>query len=170
MGAAVSDPLAGAQADPGAMAKALKRRVARTGRTTSSSTTTTEAEVLRLDSVPVLGGHTYTIRTSAVLPVSSIANDYVGVKIRHTTDGSTATTASTQLLGTQTRITGASGNETVTLAVLINPSTDQSLSILLTVSRVSGTGNASISGGATTPIQLWIDHEGEDPGDTGLSL
>lgn len=165
----MSTALAGAIADPGQYLIDTKRRVARTIRTTSSSTTTTEVEILQLDA-QVLGGHTYTIRTSSLLPVSSIANDYVGAKIRYTSDGSTATTASTQLLGSQTRITGASGNETVLLAVTYNPASDQTLSILLTVSRVSGTGNASISGAATTPIELWIDHDGIDPGNTGISL
>ena len=167
MGAAVS-ALAGAVADPGQYAKDIKGRVARAITTSSSATTTTEVGVLRLDSVPVLGGHTYTIRTSSLLPVSTVANDYVGTKIRYTSDGTTATTSSTQLLGTQTRITGASGNETVTLAVTYNPASDQNLSILLSASRVSGTGNCSIGGGATTPIELWIDHDGEDPGNTGL--
>lgn len=161
---------AGQIADPAAYNTDTKRRVARTARTTSSSTTTTETGVLRLDGVQVLAGHTYTIRTGSLLPVSSVANDYVGVKIRYTTDGSTATTSSTQLHGVQTRITGASGNETSKVEASYNPASDQTLSVLLSVSRVAGTGNAKIDGAATTPIELWIDHDGVDPGDTGVSL
>lgn len=163
--------LAGEIADPGAYARDTKRRVARAGpRTTSSATTTTEAEILRLDSVPVLADRTYTVRTSVLLPVSSVANDYVACRVRMTSDGSTATAASTQLIGTQTRITGASGNETALIAVTVNPSTDQTLSLVLTVARVSGTGNAAINASSTAPIEFWIDHDGEDPGNTGTSL
>lgn len=162
--------LAGAIADPGEYQRDTKRRVARTKRETSSSTTTTEVGVLQLEGVKVLGGHSYTIATSSLLPVSSVANDYVGMKIRYTSDGSTATTSSTQLHGVQTRITGASGNETSILVVTYNPTADEVLSILLSVSRVSGTGNAALTGAATTPIELWIDHDGIDPGNTGLAL
>lgn len=162
--------LAGAVGDPGQYNKDVKGRVTRGFRTTSSSTTTTEVEILRLDSVPVLGGHTYTIQSSTLQPVSSVANDYIAPRLRYTTDDSTPTSASALLIAAQSRITGASGNESSMVSVTYNPAADGVISVLLTIARISGTGNVSISASTTNPIELWVSHDGEDPGNTGVSL
>lgn len=162
--------LAGQVASPTDYSTDTKRRVNRGSRVTSPPTTTTEVGVLRLDGVSVLSGHAYTIRTGTLSPVSSIANDYVGIKIRYTSDGTTATTSSTVLQTVQLRITGAGGGEEASIAVTYNPAANQTLSLLLCVSRVSGTGNITFNAGATSPMELWIDHDGVDPGDTGISL
>jgi hypothetical protein len=162
--------LAGAVGDPGQYNKDVKGRVARGLRTTASATTTTEAEMLRLDSVPVLAGHTYTIATSTMSPFSTVANDYIASRLRYTTDGTTPTVASTLLIAAQSRITGASGNESSLISVTYNPAADGIISLLLTIARSSGTGNVSVSSSATNPIELWISHDGEDPGNTGVPL
>lgn len=161
--------LAGEPADPAQYNTDIKKRIARGLRTTDSSTTTTEVGVVRLDGVPVKAGRTYTISTNSLSPLSGTANDYAGLKIRVSTTG-TATTSSTALIVTQGRITGANGNESWGVSVTYNPAADETLSILLTVSLVSGTGSASVSGSATIPIELWVDDMGADPGNTGVSI
>lgn len=146
------------------------QRIARGRRESNSTTTTTEVGVLRLDDHAVIAGVSYTVHTSAVLPFSSVANDYIGVNVRYTTDGSTPSTASTAMIATQMRCTGAGGNETSKITVGYVPATDLTLSLLLTISRVSGTGSVGLTGSATAPIELFLDSAGWDPGDSGTDV
>lgn len=162
---------AGGVADPGQYNEDIKKLVAYGQRTSSSTATTTEQEVLRLDGVDLKSGKRYEFKTNTVQPVSSIANDYVAIKLRYVTGGATATSSSTALVVSQLRITGASGNETTQAVVTYAPSGgDEELSLILTVARVSGTGNVSITGASTNPIELMVIDLGPDPGNTGMSL
>lgn len=144
--------------------------IARGRRTTTSTGTTTIVGVLRLDDVPVLAGYTYRVYTSN-LRLTGGTNDGVEVTLRYSTDGSTPTTASTAMATAGVQITNTAVYEDAMLSVSYTPSTDQVLSVLLCVARVSGSaGNAAIGGATTFPIELFIENGGLDVGNTGTSI
>ena len=143
---------------------------ARGNRTTSSTTTTTEVGVLRLDDIPTYAGRTYKIWTTPLALDTTVANDVAAASVRYTTDGSTPTTSSTQLASSQSALTNATSANTAPISVDYSPSADGLLSVLLTVSRVSGTGNISILATSTVPINLVVEDIGMDPGDSGTDI
>lgn len=149
---------------------AARKIVGRARRLSNSSTTTSEIGVLRLDDVELLADHVYEIQTSSLLVTSSVANDIVHVKLRYTTDGSTPSTSSTLLTQSGERIeVTASGGYTQAIGTYA-PSSDEALSVLLTVARNSGTGNVSINYASVAPIEILVIDLGEDPGDTGVDI
>jgi hypothetical protein len=162
--------LAGQIADPGDYNREIKKLIARAGpRVSSSSTTTTEIGVLRVDGIALKAGRHYRVTTSTLLIASSVSTDVVTVRFRSTTDGSTATTSSTQL-DLNSAIYNFTAGPGMTMAVDINPVSDIVLSLLLTVARTAGTGNVSLVGGVTFPIGFWVDDMGPDTGSIGISL
>lgn len=144
--------------------------LARGNRTTSSSTTTTEIGVLRLDDIPIYTGRTYRIWTSPLRMDTSVANDVARAIIRITTDGSTPTTSSAQICAAQTILPDIASGQSVEISMDYSPAADELLSVLLSVSRQSGTGNISIVGGTGIPIDLMVEDIGLDPGDTGVDI
>lgn len=168
MGAGVS-ALAGAIADPGQYNIDIKKLVARARRETTSTTTTTEIAVMRLDSVPVKAGRHYRICTSPLHLLSTVNTDAITARIRYTTDGSTPTTSSTQM-GQLTVTRSQAVSDSASMILEHTPASDQELSLLLTVGRTIGTGNVSMEGGATFPIILWVDDMGPDTGNVGINL
>jgi hypothetical protein len=139
--------------------------IARAARSTDSSTTTTEIGVLRLDSIPIVNGTLYKIRSSAMYLLSN-TGDIVNIRFRYNTAGN-ATTASTQLgQGFQT-ITNAIQPTSAILDVLYTATTTGSLSILLSVTRASGAGNTKVFGSS----EFWVEVGAiTDPGDTGVDI
>jgi hypothetical protein len=140
----------------------------RGNRITNSSTTTTEVGVERVDSIPIVAGRLYRICTSPLV-LSSTANDIVRAIIRISTSGS-ATTSSTVLDFVQQPVTNTSFPGSVPLQTLYTAPSTATLSVLLSVSRQSGTGNASILGASTFKIDLWVEDIGVDQGDTGVDI
>lgn len=143
---------------------------ARGNRTTSSTTTTTEVGVLRLDDIPLYMGRTYKIWTTPLRLDTSVANDIARALIRYTTDGSTPTTSSTTLHIAQSILPDATNGQNVDIMCDYSPTTDELFSCLLTVARQSGTGNISIIGASTSPINVVIEDIGLDPTDTGTDI
>lgn len=144
--------------------------VARGRRTTTSSGTTTEIAVLRIDDIPIIGGRTYKISTSCMSMQATVNNDIVSANIRYTTDGSTPTTSSTALGGLGVSIPNAAVGIAHPFIGYYYPASDQTFSVLLSVARASGTGSASIGASATQPIDLIIEDMGIDTGDVGVDL
>lgn len=139
-------------------------------RTSNSTTTTTEVGVLRLDDQPVYLGRWYTIGCGNLVLGSSVANDDVAARIRITTDGSTPSTSSTQIAGIQQRILNTTNLPELPQTTVYVPTADEILSVLLTVARVAGTGNASIISNSSHPINLFIIDMGPAPGDSGTDI
>ncbi len=164
--------LAGAIADPGAYAIDMRAGtvIARAHRVTDSTGTTGEQAVLQIESVAVKAGRAYWIGTST-LSVSGGAGDVVGLRIRYTTDDSTATTSSTVLKYNQTTIRTGTPDEPISMGSWYFPSANQNLSLLLTCARIAGTAApALIQGAADLPIQMIVEDRGIDPGDTGITF
>jgi hypothetical protein len=143
---------------------------ARGNRTTSSTTTTTEVGVLRLDDIPIYAGRTYRIWTSPLRLDTSVANDVARANIRYTTDGSTPTTSSTVMTNAQALLANIADGDSVDICIDYSPSADELLSLLLCVARQSGTGNISIIAASTTPINMVVEDIGLDPTDTGTDI
>ena len=157
-------------AELAARSKAGLGIVARANRTTSSSSTTSETGVLRLDNVAVSAGRMYRIWTSPMIFQSSVANDLINAHIRVNTSG-TATTGSTQITGLVDTANSASGPQrTKGMTALWVPSSTGVASILLSVSRDGGSGSVALNAASTYPIDLVIEDTGADPGNTGVVL
>jgi len=144
--------------------------IARGQRVTNSTGTTTEVGVLRLDDVPMYAGRTYKIWTSPLWLDTSVANDVAAVNLRHTTDGSTPSTSSTILTAAESVLANIAFPNSVGMSIDYSPATDTLFSVLLTVSRASGTGTILITGSATLPISVVIEDIGLDPTDTGTDI
>ena len=139
-------------------------------RTSNSSTTTTEVGVLRIDDIPILSGHRYKIETNSITLHSTVANDVVRATLRYTTDGSTPTTSSTQLCDAQLSAVNTTFPATSIASGSYVPGSNQTLSVLLTVSRQTGSGNAQLLGSSTFPIEIYINDLGPDSGDVGVDI
>lgn len=139
-------------------------------RTTPSGTTTGTVGVLRLDDVQVKVGFSYRIAATNVLIDSTVASDTGDPHIRFTTDGSTPTTASTVMIESFGRIIVANSGEAVPLECQYEPASDQLLSLLLCVSRISGSGNMRLFASATAMLELKIERTGLAVGNTGTSI
>jgi hypothetical protein len=161
--------LAGEQADPAQYGIDTRKLVARGRRESNSTATATTAEVLRLDGVPLKAGRHYRVSTSVLLVTSTVLNDVITCRLTHTTDGTTAVAGSTQLaqMTADHNVSAGKGSPIITE---LNPASDQTLSLLLTVGRTAGTGNVSIEGNAIYPICVWVDDMGPDTGDIGIEL
>lgn len=147
--------------------------IARAARRTASSTTTTaEIGVLRLDAIPVVAGRAYLITTCGLNLSSSVAGDAVMVRVRAAL-GSTATTSSGVVEGGQLRVpcqTSAS-SPILPLVCRYYAASSGALSLILTVQRSAGTGNVSIFADSSGQLcELVISDANVDPGDTGVVL
>lgn len=145
--------------------------IKRGNRTTSSSTTTTETGVLRIDSIPILNGRFYKVCTSGLILNSTVAADLIEIRIRGNTGG-VATTGSTQFGSLADSSYSASASQKVQSVQSIWVGVaDVTLSVLLSVARVSGTGTVGIP--VTAPqynIDMWVEDLGPDPTDTGTDI
>jgi hypothetical protein len=145
--------------------------VARGRRSTAGSTTTSSVGLLRLDDKPVKGGLCYTI-TGTVQASSTIAGDLVQARITYTTDGSTPTTASPTLDGSSavTRIRGNGEQSTLVFDTEYEPAGDETLSLLLVLTRAVGTGTVSAGADAASQTKMRLLMVGEAVGDTGVDV
>lgn len=144
--------------------------IARGRRTTATGNiTTTETGVLRLDSVSVLAGRLYRISTSNINMDTSVANDICAARIRISTSG-TATIASTQIANIRQTIDDATNSNIVPLNTFYAPSSDATLSVLLSAIRVAGTGNLVVFCSGTDILDLVVSDEGVAPADSGVVI
>lgn len=144
--------------------------VARAVRTTTSANaaSTTDVAVLRLSNVLLLNGQEYSIRTGCLSPNSSVSGDIVRVEIRYRTDGTDASITDTVLPGSQGFSLVGSSTPTITLDCEYIPSGTQTLSVLLCVARLGGSGNCTIvADGTQRTIELKVISNGSSVLDTG---
>lgn len=141
-------------------------------RTTNSSTTTTSTGigVLRLDGIPIAAGHRIEMKTNSIPLHSTVVGDIVRATIYYTTDGSTPTTSSTALNDAQLSVANTTFPNTGITSGTYTPASNQTLSVLLGVSRQSGSGNSQLLGSAAFPIELTVVDLGIDTGDVGVDL
>jgi hypothetical protein len=142
-------------------------------RTTASSTTTAaDAGVLRLDNVALQNGRQYRIWTSPLHLDSTVVNDEIRARIRINTAG-TALTTSGVLPGAtvHSRQTDANVSEDKQISVTYTPGANQTVSLLLCVGRIAGTGSVSINNSdAEFTTQLVVEDIGAAVTGTGVVI
>lgn len=144
--------------------------VSRGRRITTSTASASEQSVLRLDGIPVVAGNVYLITTNPVTLDSTVANDVGRINLRIDETGAAATTSSTQIALGQQRLDDAANGNTCSACSSRSATATGSWSVLLSTSRVTGTGNISVVGSSAGPIELYVIDCGPDPGDTGVDL
>lgn len=155
--------------------RAVQKAIRRGRRVTSSSasTSTTDIGVLRVPSIPVLEGDLVAIQSSPLALDSSVVNDEIRARCRYRLDGVDAGATDTIVPGSkvQTRQTDANVPEHKTIFTTLPITADGTLSVLLCVSRIAGSGNAIIfADGTEDIIELVVWNMGPDPGDTGIDI
>lgn len=138
----------------------------------SSSTSTTSVGVLRLDDKPVQAGKTIRITWKMTFDCAT-STDTVRGHIRYTTDGSTPTTASPLLPGSSggAHFISTSDVETRNVSTDYTPAGDETLSLLLCIAHMAGTGAMiAQADGTTYTTDMYIDDMGDDPGNSGTSV
>lgn len=136
---------------------------------TSGASLGGEVPVLRIPPITVKAGAAYWVRTSNMLAASTVAGDVAGFRFRYTTNGTTPTTASTNMAFAT--VTLNSGGQGATLVSQYwTPTSDQQLSVLLSVQRVGGTGSVTIIAATGFEMDIVIDHVGHAPANTGVNL
>lgn len=165
--------LAGQRLTADALNKAIQKILARGPRTTAGTATTTTAQgFVRLDDKAILAGHRIRVFATGLHPQSTVAADAIQVDFYYTTDGSTPTTSSAILDGSEffCRPTSANSAETNTIAAGYTPVSDETLSVLVAYKRIAGSGNVNLFGSADAQFELIIEDLGTDPGATGTNL
>lgn len=137
--------------------------------TNSSGSTGTELGVLRVDGINGVAGRALWIHTPTLL-VTCNAGEVVGLRLRIDTTGAAAGTGSTELRYAQTTIRTGTPDEPILIAEHYTPPSNQTLSVLLTVQRITAGGTAVIVGASTRKIRLHVVAGGYDPGDTGVLI
>lgn len=153
-----------------------KKIMARGRRTTNStgSASLTLVPVHRLDDIALVQGHLYRVSTSTVTLDGTQAADAIRVTITYTTDGTTPTISSPTLPGGLAEIVQAniSFSENVAISTTYTPAgASEQLSLLVCVSRATGSGTVQIlADGTNNILELLVEDLGVDPGDTGTDL
>ena len=150
--------------------------IARGTRTTSSTGTTTEAGVMRLDDIPVFAGRLYRV-SLATSPIfnSTAANDLLEGRFYYSLTG--AAVAGVNQFGVISIESRSAGGQQYTDAVsafLPSPVTaaqaSGTLSVLFAVARTAGAGTVNIVASATYVVHMAVEDMGPDPGDTGIAI
>lgn len=137
--------------------------------TSTGNITTTETGVLRLDNIPVVAGVAYAIIVSEINMDTSVANDIASSKFRVSTSGA-ATTASTQIAQIRNTIDDAGQSNILSGSFIYPSSSSGTLSILMSLVRVQGTGNITIFASAVDILDMTVICLGTDPGDSGVVI
>ena len=150
---------------------AVGRVLYRHRRTSNSSSTTTEAGVIRLDGCVLKLGRLYIVRTGPIASDGDTAANYIGARLRGSNSG-TATTASTQLNESKFKQADATAPEKIPAceSIIVPTSTTETWSFLVSVVAFAGTPNVTIQASATAPLDLFVIDCGPDPGSTGTNL
>lgn len=144
--------------------------IARGSRSTASTAAAGAQGVLRVDNIPLLAGRHYHIRTNSLTITSSVAADRVGCRLSLNTAG-IATTASTVWAQANSPAIDSTGSGVdANLDFNYTPGVNETASVLLWTTRLTGTGNASLLVTASVTIDLEIIDHGVDPGDTGVDI
>jgi hypothetical protein len=131
----------------------------------SSTTTTTEIGVLRVDDIPIVSGVVYLISTSPVYLLGN-TNDTISLRVRVSTTGAAATT-DTQVGNALQLKTDAGQPPSAVFSSHYTAGTTGNLSMLVTVQRTSGSGNAQTFGSFDLYISAFAL---ADPGDSGIDI
>lgn len=134
-------------------------------RTSSSSSTTTTVGVIRLDGIALTGGRLYRV-TYVTHPSSTVGTDTIRTEVRFTTNNTAATTASPVMFNSQVYDTP----NAETHMTLYAPSVNETLSVLLCVTRFAGSGNVLAFADSDRGTDITVEDLGTSVGDTGVDI
>ena len=141
------------------------RVIARGLRTSNQTSTGTESGVLRLTGVPVQADHGYHIYTSTLNLQPSATGLTAEARIRITTNNTTPTSSSTQVgSGLMEGVATSVPRNGTVVATEYYPVADGVLGVFLGWILVGGAGTATLLGGTTSPIALYVEDMGADVG------
>lgn len=145
--------------------------LARARRTADSDTfTNAETGLLRIDDIPVLADHVIRIIASCVQIDTTVAGDVAEARIRVQNGGTTAGTTSARAGFTRMTLDSATHAEVQPAIAYYYPTVDDTLSVLLSGVRMSGTGQLTLIAHSGEPLDLVVEDLGLDVGDTGVVL
>lgn len=147
--------------------KGIVAWVART--TPTGLFTTTETGVVRIDNIPVYAGRAYEIATSGANLDTTVDNDVAAARIRISTSGA-ATTASTQIGQMRNTADNNFYSNVIPMQCFYFPGSDQTLSVLLSAVRLSGSGNISFFCSGVEILHLVVRDIGPAPAASGVVL
>jgi hypothetical protein len=142
-------------------------------RTTSTATTTSEIGVLRIDDVPIYEGRCYEISTSPLSGYADTTSEFFEFRIKYTTDGSTPTTSSSTIPGgisVDSQSNTYSSTSYGPIFATYRPPADQTLSLLLTIRRITGGGNVQSIADATYVTEMRIKDVGPALANMGVAI
>lgn len=141
-------------------------------RTTSSSGTTGETSVLRLDNIPIFPGRLLRASTATSLIFNStVAGDLIEARLYHSFTG-TAVTGGIPfgVVSNNSRTAGGAQFTDGVIGYLPTGTATGNLSVLLTILRAAGTGTVNFPASATYPIWIVVEDLGVDTGNAGIPL
>lgn len=146
--------------------------IARASRSTASTAASAAQGVLRLDSVALISGRRYHIRTSALTITSSVATTDRGTaRLSMDTTGVAATTASTAYsIANSPNIDNTTDGCDTKCEFFYTPGSNQTVSVILWTQRLAGTGNIRLILLGNQTIDIEVVDCGVDIGDTGVDL
>lgn len=128
-----------------------------------------ETGYLRVDSIPIVAGYRYHIVTSSMLGSLAASGDTAAVILRASTTGS-AGTGDTQLTAIDINAnSGFAPRNSNMISYTYTSGSNQTLSLLLSLSKVGGVSNWSLLG-ASRLVELFVYSMGPDPTNTGVSV
>lgn len=137
-------------------------------RTTNVSFVGSELGIARCNAA-MLVGYRYIILTSP-LRISAVSGETGKINLRYSTVANAGLTDTVLTSVEANPNTAFTPVQTPTLAATFTPGSNITFSCALTLLRSGGSGNVTLTGSATQPIELFIFCAGPDPGDTGADL
>lgn len=173
-GKAVRDAILDLDTRVSALETAAQVVLKRGRRTTATgNVTTTETGFLRIDNIPVVAGGIYQFTTTNMNVDTTVSNDISDVRCRvaySASTGTAATTSSTQIAHFRNTIDDASQSNVLPLNGFYIATADGYISLLLSVVRVTGTGNIVVFCSGSEILDFVVQFGGTDPGDTGVVI
>lgn len=165
-------PQAGEIFDPGDVPLLRARGFRDTVFPSASTWTTTEAVAYRFDNITVKVGKIYTIGSSNINLVASVANDIAALRLRYKESGP-AGTSDTQFALLRMKQTETSNSDTAVISGVYVPTADlTTFSVAVTLARIAaGAGSTGVRlwGVTSEPVHIWIREE-DDPGISGTAF
>lgn len=132
----------------------------------------TETGFVRLDGIAVRNGYTYRVEVPRTIMTLTNTTTGAAMRLRGTQSGN-ATAASTLLDGGEIRIDSTTDTSNPLEAPLVGRwrcTADGTLSVIVTVARISGAGSAGVFASSGNVVSTFVDEIGVTPTASGTDL
>ena len=143
----------------------------RAKRSAAKTTITTESGVVRLDGIATVGGRSYKVTTGSMkTPSTNNEAAQVTAFLRVDTTGAAATTASTVFGEARITTLATNGAGAGVVEFTYHAPSNQTLSVLLTVTRTAGAGTISAAGPDGVGAEIQVEDLGFTITNTGVDI